>query len=53
VSSIVEGDGGMEERQVILFVDQPTITPSHVLAEFEMDLRISLNEMAMSEVIAG
>jgi hypothetical protein len=45
----------------LLIIDQPTITPSHMLAEFEMDLgisataslRISRNEMAMSKVIAG
>jgi hypothetical protein len=41
VSSIVEGDGRMEKRQVIPFVDEPTITPSHVLVEFEMYLGIS------------
>ncbi|KAJ7810910.1 hypothetical protein B0H14DRAFT_3151026 [Mycena olivaceomarginata] len=47
VLSIAEGrDGEMGKegrrvgcwRRVIPFVDQPTITPSHVLAEFEMDL---------------
>jgi hypothetical protein len=61
VSSIVEGDGRMEERRVIPVVDQPTITPSRMLAEFEMDLGISAtaslwisqNEMAISEVITG
>jgi hypothetical protein len=38
-------------RRVIPFVDQPTITPSHVLAEFEMDL--ATDGMKWSEIIAG